>query len=100
MNEAYHIEIKQTAWEDMEAIYGYIIRTFKSTAIAEQHYEAFIISINELEQDASIRPVYLERKGVNIYRKSVKNYMILYTIISRTVVVLRVLYEKREVISE
>ncbi|MGG5318559.1 type II toxin-antitoxin system RelE/ParE family toxin [Enterococcus sp. AZ072] len=97
MNETYSVEIKQTALDDMEAIYSYIVRKFKSIVIAEQHYEAFILSIQGLEYDAGMRPIYVERKGIHIYRKSVKNYMLLYTISSRKVIVLRVLYEKRNV---
>lgn len=63
MNETYSVEIKQTAWDDMEAIYSYIVRKFKSIVIAEQHYEVFILSIQELEYDAGTRPYTQKEKG-------------------------------------
>lgn len=99
MNEKYYVQIKETAWEDIESIYHYIVKTFKSIDTAERHYEAFIQGISELAYDAEIRCGYVERKGILLYRKMVRNYMILYSVNEKLVTVLRVIYKKSDISS-
>ncbi|MDR1473347.1 MAG: type II toxin-antitoxin system RelE/ParE family toxin [Lactobacillales bacterium] len=94
----YDVEIKETAWKDIESIYAYIVTTFKSIDKAENHYEAFLQAINELTYDAGIRPIFVERKGINLYRKSVKNYALIYSLIGTQVKVLRIFHESQDML--
>lgn len=95
MNKEFSIEIKQTAWQDMEDIYHYLADNFKSRELAEKYYEAFITAISSLKYEAGIAAVYVFRHGVPLYRKIVRHYLIFYTVSGDKVMVLRVIYEKR-----
>lgn len=93
----YKIEFTSKASEDLSTIYRYIKYNLNEPIIARKILRCLEDSIKQLENFANIYPVIIEKFSleIDLRKKSVKNYIIFFSIENKTVYIIRILHNKR-----